>query len=142
MSHLISAVENALLAGRWLDAAPLLSDILSEGVPCSLKPLEFYEREAGTACDSDKVRRILQTRMSLVDNRAYARMSARVREAERLASIVRDHGFPCRVVEQGTTLRVAGTYVSDNGRCVRVIEQVEATRVAVGDWLGYGRPVG
>jgi hypothetical protein len=142
MSHLVSAIENALLAGRWLDAAPLLSDILSEGVACSLEPLEYYEQTAGSRCESDKVRRILQTRLSLADNRAYARIQAKVREAERLASIVREHGHPCRVVEQGTVLRVAGTYVSDSGRCVRVIEQVEATPAAVGDWLGYGRPVG
>lgn len=137
MSHLVSAVENALLAGRWLDAAPLLSDILSEGVPCSLETLEYYERTAGQTCESDKVRRILQTRLSLADNRAHAAMMRRVREAERLASIVREHDMPCRVVSEGRELRVACRIQNTNGHWTWIVEQIVADMPTVSAYLGY-----
>jgi hypothetical protein len=137
MSHLVSAIENALLAGRWLDAAPLLSDILSEGVACSLEPLEYYEQTAGSRCESDKVRRILQTRLSLADNRAYARIQAKVREAERLASIVREHGHPCRVVSGGKELRVACRIQDRNGRWTWWVEEIVADKATVSAYLGY-----
>lgn len=135
MSHITAAIENALCAGRWLDAAPLLSDLLADGHTADLRSLEHYEQTAGSRCNSDKVRRILTQRLSLVENRMSAR---RVRNARQLASVVREHGFPCRVVADGRELRVACRMVRSDGSSKWEISSVEATVSAVRAYLGYG----
>lgn len=137
MDHIIAAIENALTSGRWRDAAPLLSDILSNGMTCELKSLEHYERLAGQKCDDDKVRFHLTSRLRMVDDRNWASRAAVVRQAERLAEVVREHGYPCRVVGEGRYLRVASRAMSDTRRWTWVVEEIEADKGSVWAWMGY-----
>lgn len=146
MTHIIAAVENALTSGRWNDAAPLLSDILSNGVQCTLKPLSDYERLAGRKCDNVHVRQQLTSRLRMVDDaQGRFREHARRFEAERLASIIRDHGHPCRVMytvayQPGTPwLKCASrAYDVGRGKWTWEISACDATSEAVALWLGYG----
>lgn len=131
MSHLVSAVENALSAGRWNDAAPLLSDIVAEGIPARLQSLEYYETAAGSRCDSDAIRKTLSFRLGVAE-RARGRF-----DVYRLASIVRDHAMPCRIVAGGKRLRVA-SQAWNGKRWLWVVEEITATRTEVAKYLGYG----
>lgn len=99
MSHIVSAVINALTAGRWLEAAPLFVELLEAGQVATLSDLAFYETASGQQCTDTRVRSILETRLGLLE-RAQKRFADRSQwyEAERLAEIVREHGHPCRVV--------------------------------------------
>ena len=137
MDHVVSAVENALTSGRWNDAAPLLSDLLANGVPCVLKPLSDYEKLAGRECTDDRVRFHLTSRLRMLDDRQWSQSRRAMLQSEKLAQVVRDHGYPCRVVAHGAQLRVASSYLSDKGNWVRVIEQIDATESTVSAWLGY-----
>jgi hypothetical protein len=131
MSHIISAIENALSAGRWNDAAPLLSDILQDGIPARLQSLEHYEAAAGSPCTSDTVRKALAFRLGVLE-RARNRF-----DVYRLASIVRDHAMPCRIVAGGKRLRVA-SQAWNGERWLWTVEEITADRVSVSRFLGYG----
>lgn len=141
MSHIVSAVINALTAGRWLEAAPLLVDLLEAGQVATLSDLAFYEAASGQQCTDPRVRSILETRLGLLD-RAQARFAGRSQwyEAERLAKIVREHGHPCRVISNGWSLRVADRCIKANGSQGWICHPLEANERTVCAWLGYSEP--
>lgn len=141
MDHVVAAVENALTSGRWNDAAPLLNDILVYGVQCTLRPLAEYEKLAGRECDNTRVRHYLTFRLRMVSDAQKRFKADSVRfEAERLAKVVREHGFPCRVIGNGHSLRVAEPYQKPNGMWGWTVFQIDAESRTVAAWLGYSSP--
>ena len=61
--------------------------------------------------------------------------------AHRLRAVVREHGFPCRILPNGdlkvASLAVTFTHGASTGPTRWYVQTIPATSAAVYEWLGY-----